>query len=145
MQVPPGITREHRSFERIAGQKIFQRRRSVGIGCSWSQCDAAQESDAAPGVAERTTAHIIAMQLTAELQGMFSGSIGNVVDKLDDIVGPLKLRPLEAAQSGEEVSAKADARQPSSKRTGHTRIKTVIRRWRIEIARQRRLVEAVVA
>src|SRR5271156_1873390 len=144
MQVPPGITREHGSLERIAGKEILQRGGSVGVDRGWSQGNAAQESDAAAGVSERTTAHVIPVDLAAELQSMFSRSVGNVVDNLDDIVGPLKLRPFEPAQPG-EISAKADPRQPSGERTAHPGVKTVIRRWRIEIARQRGLVKPVVS
>src|SRR5580692_4710143 len=139
-----GITRKYGCLERIAGKEILQRRGSVDIRRCRSQCNAAQEGDAAPGVAKRTPTHVVPMHLAAELQSMFSSRVGNVVNKLDDIVGPLKLRPFESAQPG-EVSAKADARQPSGERAAHSGVKTVIRRWRIKIARQRGLIEPVVA
>src|SRR5580692_11053405 len=139
-----GITRKYGCLERIAGKEILQRRGSVDIRRCRSQCNAAQEGDAAPGVAKRTPTHVVPMHLAAELQSMFSGSVGNVVNKLDDIVGPLKLRPFEPAQPG-EVSAKANARQPSGERTAHPGVETVIRSRRIKIAWQGGLVEPVVS
>src|SRR5208282_215295 len=122
MQMPPRITREHGCLERVAGKEILQCGGSVGIRRCRSQGDATQESNAAAGVAKRSTAHVVPMDLAAEFQSVFSCGVGDVVDELDDIVGALKLGPLEAAQSGEEVSAKADTRQPSSVWTAHARI-----------------------
>src|SRR5256885_2488789 len=65
-------------------------------------------------------------------------------DRLEGIRS-LELRPLESAETGEEVSAKSDARQASGKRAAHAGIEAICRCRRVEIAWQRRLVQAVVA
>src|ERR1022692_1869040 len=136
MRMPRRIAREHRCLERVAGEEVFQRSRC-------GQGDAAQERDAAPRVAKGATVHFVPMDRAAELQSMLPGSVGHVVDKLSKRVRTLKLRPLETAQSGEEVSGKADTRQPSREGTAHARVKTVTRGRSIEIARQGGLVEPV--
>src|SRR5208282_2608276 len=60
-------------------------------------------------------------------------------------VRALELWPFEAAQSGKEVAAKPDARQSAREWTRDTGVEPVAGRGRVEIARQCRLVKAVIS
>ena len=90
---------------------------------------AAQKGDAAPGVAKRAAGNAIAMYFAAKLEGVLARGIGNVVNELEDSIGPLELRPFEPTQAGKEISTEADAGQPAGQSTrSHTCIKAVTRR-----------------
>ncbi len=126
MNIPPRVAGKNRGLERRAGKEILQLLsieeipRAAGI-----RSIAAQESDAATSVAEGSPGEGVAMDFAAEFQGMLAGVVGNVINELSDAVRSLKLGPLESAQAGEEISAKADARQAAGEGTGNTRVKTV--------------------
>src|ERR1700757_5253743 len=85
------------------------------------------------------------MEFAAKFQGVLARRVGNLIYKLRDRVGALELRPFKTAQSREKVTAETDARQTSSKSAAHACVQSVRRGRRVEIARQRRLVQAVVA
>src|ERR1039458_8569859 len=85
------------------------------------------------------------MQVTPELKGMLARGIGNMVDELDSRVWSLEFRPLERAQPRDEGSGKTDAGQAAGIGAAHASVKAVSGRRRIQIARQRGLVEPVVA
>src|SRR5580704_19207558 len=75
---------------------------------------------------------------------MFAGDVRHVIDELDDGIGSLELRPLEAAQ-GREVAAKADARQASREWPRNAGVQSVARTGGVEITWQGGLVQAVIA
>ena len=85
------------------------------------------------------------MHFATEFQGVFTRSVGDVIHELRDRIGPLKFRPLEPAEPGEEVTAKTNARQAAGVRSAYARIQPVGRSRSVEIARQGRLVQPVVA
>src|SRR5580700_1404044 len=112
----------NRRFEGLASQEIFQRSRS----CTCSDGDAAEECNTASSVAVCGVRHFVVVEFAAELQSMPPGDVGNVIDHLGDGVGSLKLRPLEAAQAGEEITAKSDARQATGKRPTYASIQPIV-------------------
>ncbi len=67
------------------------------------------------------------MQFATELECVFTDSVGNVVDKLSDRIRALELWPLETAQSGDESSGEADARQSSGEGPADAGVETVAR------------------
>src|ERR1019366_2186471 len=69
----------------------------------------------------------------------------NVIDELRDGVRSLELWPFEAAQAGKEISAKTDARQSAGERTRDAGVEPVAGCGGVEIARQCRLVKAVIS
>src|SRR5258708_18654051 len=121
VNLPPGIANLDGRLEWIAGKKIFQRCRAV----SRSYGHAAQERDAASSVAKRAATHAVPLQFAAELEGMRSHSVGNMVDELGDRIRSVEFRPLERAHAGNEGSGKAHARQPSGERPAHARVQAV--------------------
>ena len=68
---------------------------------------------------------VVPMNLTAELDGVLAGGVGNVVDELGDGIRPLELRPFETTQAGKEVAAKPDAGQSARVRTRDAGVETV--------------------
>src|ERR1700686_3321093 len=85
------------------------------------------------------------MQLAAELERVRAGSVGNLIDELLDGVGSLELRPFEATQAGKEISAKPDARQSAREWTRDAGVEPVAGRGCVQIARQCRLIKAVIS
>src|SRR5579871_3874008 len=85
------------------------------------------------------------MEFGAQLDGMLAGRVRDVIDKLRNGIRTLELGPLESAEAREEIAAEADTRQAAGERPAHAGIQTVTGRWRVQIARQRRLIQAVVA
>ena len=76
---------------------------------------------------------------------MRSPGVRDVIDELRDRVRTLELRPLESAQAGNEGSGKTDARKPAGERAAYARVQSIGRCGSIQIARQRRLIQTVVA
>src|SRR5208337_1787577 len=82
----------------------------------------------------------------AELDRVAARGAGDVVDELHDGVRSLELRPLETTQTGEEISAKPDARQSARVRTREAAgVEPITGPGCVQIARQGWLVQAVVA
>ena len=121
MNLPRRIANLHRRLERITGKEIFQCCRAG----SRSYGHAAQERNAASGIAKRAAAHGVTVQLATKLEGVRSYSVGNMIDELCDRVRPLKFRPLECAQAGHKGSGEADARQPSGEGPAHAGVKAI--------------------
>src|SRR4029077_15946616 len=85
------------------------------------------------------------MQFSAELEGVAAGGVGNMIDELHDGVGALELWPFKATQARKEISAKPDARQSAREWTRDAGVEPVAGCGRVEIARQCRLVKAVIS
>src|SRR5208283_941141 len=146
VNLPPGVASLHLRLEGCAGEKILQRRSVEHVrGILWIRRIGAQECDAAPGIAERSAAESIAMQISSKLNGVLAADVGNMVDELSNRVRALEFWPLESSQTREEISAEAAAGQATGKWTADACVKTISRGWGIQIARQRRLGKPVVA
>src|SRR3982074_3555044 len=126
MNISPGVAGQNRGLERCAGKEIFQLRsieeipRAGGIRSIGSQ-----ESDAATGIAEGSPGEGVAMNFSAEFEGMLAGVVGDVINELSDGVRALKLGPLESTQAGAKISTKANARQPAGEWTGNASVQTI--------------------
>src|SRR5216683_2862174 len=109
MNLPPRIAGLYRCLKRGTGEEIFQLRRVEwwprGISGIWSV--ASQKCNAASGIAKRSAAEGLAVQIPAKLEGVFAPYIGDVIYKLGDRIRPLELGPLESAEAGEKISAEA--------------------------------------
>src|ERR1700678_1155594 len=121
MQMERRISDLDRRFERLACQEIFEGSRSG----SASDCDATEKSYATSSIAVRGVRHFVVVQFAANFQSGPAGCIRNVIDYLRDRIRSLKLRPLETAQAGKEITAKSDAREAAGERSVYTCIQAV--------------------
>ena len=143
VQLQRRVSHFDRGFEWKAGKEIFQRARTIRSRiCT---CDTTEESNAAARISVGRVPHVVVVQFGSDLYRMLARRVGDVVGKLRDGIGSLEFRPFEAAESGEEISAKTDSGQASGKRAADSCIETVARGRGVEIARQRWLVQTVVA
>src|ERR1700722_889497 len=143
VQLQGWISHLDRRLKWRAPQEVFERARTVGTGVRAHH--AAQERDTASGIAVGGVGYLVVVEVSAEFKSVLTGSVRDVIYKLRDRIGPLKLWPLESPQAGEKISAKADARETTCVRSAHAGIQTVRRGRSVEIIRQRGLVQPVVA
>src|SRR5450755_2631967 len=85
------------------------------------------------------------MQFTTELERVVAGGTGHMIGELNDGVRSLEFRPLETAQAGEEIAAKPDAWQSAGEWTRDAGVEPITRCQCSQIARQSRLVKAVIS
>src|SRR5229473_1366512 len=116
----------YRRLERRTREKVLQLGSVEGGGrVRGIRGVAAKKCDTTPSIAKRTAAKGLAVELPAELDGVFSCDVGDVIDKLGDRVRSLELRPLESAQTGEEISRETNAGQATGQGTAHAGVETI--------------------
>lgn len=143
MQMQCRISDFNRRLERRAAKEVFEWARTVRSRIAAH--NAAQETDTTAGIAVRRIRHFVVVEFATDFKGVLPGRVRDVIHNLRDRIGSLEFRPLESAETGKEISAKADAGQAASKGPAYTCIQTVRRSRGAQVVRQRRLVQAVVA
>ena len=116
-------------------------------GVTAQRLAAQAELNPAAGSAVSAAAEGIAMELSAEFEGVLSAHVRNVIYELDAGIGPLNFGPVKAAEFvGKDIeAANVDARQASIEWVGHPGVQTVRRCGNRVVIRKRWLIKAVVA